>query len=89
VRLDVSKGIRRLTAARFVVDAHESAVWGLATELQRQHTSSRSSAPWLLLAAEQDLGGFISSPSSASLPCVRSLRRPENIFPTNVSLMSS
>ena len=51
VRLEVSKGMRRLTAARLEPEPHESAVWDLATELQRQHSSSA-----LLMLEEQDLG---------------------------------
>ena len=56
VRLEVSKGMRRPTAARLEPEPepHESAVWDLATELQRQHSSSTSSA--LLMLEEQDLG---------------------------------
>jgi hypothetical protein len=64
VRLEVSKGMRRLTAARLEPEPHESAVWDLATELQRQHSSSTSSA--LLMLEEQDLGFMF---PSANLIC--------------------
>lgn len=72
VRLDVSKGISRLTAARLVADddAHESAVdvWDLATEPHKQHSDSMSStAPLLILSplrfrctVERRAGGFLS-----------------------------
>ena len=62
VRLEVSKGMRRPTAARLEPEPHESAVWDLATELQRQHSSSTSSA--LLMLEEQDLGFMFLSAES-------------------------
>lgn len=62
VRLEVSKGMRRLTAARLGLEAHESAVWDLATELMEQDSSSTSSALLMLAREEQK--------TSASCSCV-------------------